>query len=219
VIIMPIRGRAQAASLAAVVAAGVTGCTGPAITGAQHTASPAPRATAVVPAGSPRSPEAASPGTRAAPGCRRRQLKIRIIHGGPAAGTVGADIGFINDGSTPCRLAGWPALMAVGPAGRAAARRTLAEFAGPALTRPPVVTISPGARAVAVLAGPDAPVPGATTCPPPYRWLRVTLPGDTRATVISAWIPSSGDVPACGRIEISPVVPARIGWPGGGDQH
>ncbi len=216
---MPIRGRVQAAGLAAVVAAGVTGCTGPVSNGAQDTASPAPRATTVAPARSPRSPGAASLGAAAAPRCRRRQLEIRIVHGGPAAGTVGADIGFTNDGSTPCRLAGWPALMAVGPAGRAAARRTLVVFAGPALTRPPVVTVSPGARAVAVLAGPDAPGPGATTCPPPYRRLRVTLPGDTRATVISAWIPSSGDVPACGRIEISPVVPARIGWPGGEDQH
>ena len=216
---MLIRGRLRAAGLAAVVAAGVTGCTGPAVTGAQHPDSPVPRATTVAPARSPRSPQAASPGPPAAPGCQRRQLKIRIIHGGPAAGTVGAVIGFTNDASTPCRLAGWPALMAVGPAGRAVARRTLEVFAGPALTRPPVVTISLGARAVAVLAGPDAPGPGATTCPPPYRRLRVTLPGDTRATVISAWIPSSGDMPACGRAEISPVVPARIGWPGGGDQH
>lgn len=207
---MLIRGRLRAAGLAAavVVAAGATGCTGPAVTGAQHAVSPAPRAATVVPARSPRSPQSASPGAPAAPECQRRQLKIRIIQGGPAAGTVGADIGFTNDGSTPCRLAGWPALTAVGPAGRAVPRRTLEVFAGPALTRPPVVTISPGARAVAVLAGPDAPMPGTTTCPPPYRRLRVTLPGDTRAAVIPAWIPSSGDMPACGPLEVSPLSPA-----------
>ena len=109
---MLIRGRLRAAGLAAVAAAGVaagaTGCTGPAVTGAQHAVSPAPRAATVVPARSPRSPQAASPGAPAAPGCQRRQLKIRIIQGGPAAGTVGADIGFTNVGSTPCRLAGSP---------------------------------------------------------------------------------------------------------------
>ena len=184
------------------------GCTGPAITGAQDTASPAPRADHG--GASPFAPPPAGrfPGAAAAPRCQRRQLEIRIIHGGPAAGTVGADIGFTNDGSTPAAWRAAPALMAVGPAGRAAARRTLVVFAGPALTRPPGVTISPGARAVAVLAGPDAPGPGATTCPPPYRRLRVTLPGDTRATVIPAWIPSSGDMPACGPLEVSPLIPA-----------
>jgi hypothetical protein len=88
-------------------------------------------------------------------------------------------------------------VQAAGLAGRASARRTLAVFAGPVLTRLPAVTISPGARAVAVLYGPDAPGPGATVCLPAYRRLRVTLPGATRAAVIPAW----------------------IGWPGGGDQH
>ena len=45
---MLIRGRLRAAGLAAVVAAGVTGCTGPAVTGAQHPDSPVPRAIAVL---------------------------------------------------------------------------------------------------------------------------------------------------------------------------
>ena len=216
---MPIRGRVQAAGLAAVVAAGVTGCTGPVSNGAQDTASPAPRATTVAPARSPRSPGAASLGAAAAPRCRRRQLEIRIVHGGPAAGTVGADIGFTNDGSTPCRLAGWLALMAVGPAGRAAARRTLVVFAGPGAHPAACGDGQPGRTG---RGGPGWPgrtrawrhhMPSAL--PPAARHAARGHPGHSHLGLDSL----VRDVPACGRIEISPVVPARIGWPGGEDQH
>ena len=174
----------RAAGLAA-IAASVAGCAGPAITGTPGASSRA----------------------SSTPACQGRQLKIRMIYGGPAAGVVGGVIGFTNEGSTPCSMAGWPALMAIGPAGRATAGRTLAVFAGPTLARPPVVTISPGAQAAAVLSGPDAPGPGVTKCPPAYRRLRVTPPGSGRAAVISAWIPySDAYLPACGPIEISPLI-------------
>jgi Protein of unknown function (DUF4232) len=139
--------------------------------------------------------------------CPARQLKIRMIYGGPAAGTVGAVLGLTNQGREPCRLAGWPVLVALGPSERTTAVRTLGVFGGPALTRPPVVTIRPGAQAVAVLTVVDAPGPGLTTCPPPYRRLRVTPPGTSRSTVIPAWIPQAGIyLPACYRVSISPVI-------------
>jgi hypothetical protein len=204
---MHIHSRMQAAGLAA-IAASVAGCAGPAITEAPDTAPPIPSSSAgVTSPSSLRGLHTASPRAAHTPVCQGRQLKIKMIYGGPAAGTVGGVIGFTNESSTPCSMAGWPALVAIGPAGRGAARRTLAVFAGPMLARPPVVTISPGARAVAVLAGPDGPGPGATQCPPAYRRLRVTPPASPSATVISAWIPHSGAyLPACGPVEVSPLI-------------
>jgi hypothetical protein len=134
-----------------------------------------------------------------------------MIDGRPAAGTVGVVLGFTNQGRGPCRLAGWPIVVAVGPPGRTTAARALGVFGGPMLTRPPVVTISPGAQAIAVLTAADAPGPGITTCPAPYRRLRVAPPGRSRGTVISAWIPHSGAyLPACSPVRISPVIARSV---------
>jgi hypothetical protein len=117
-------------------------------------------------------------------------------------------IGFTNEGRTPCRLAGWPALVAISPAGRATAGRTLVVFGATTLTAPPVVTIKPEARAVAVLTGHGQPAPGMTKCPPAYRQLLVTPPGSAHASLISARIPNFTYLPACYPILVSPVVPA-----------
>jgi hypothetical protein len=195
--------------LAACTAAGVTGCTQ-----AARLADPAPRshpASIIRPAGlggapaSPSGPD--SPGPADVPVCPARQLRIRMVYGGPAAGTVGGVLGLTNQGREPCRLAGWPVLVALGPSGPATAARTLGVFGGPTLTRPPVVTLRPGAQAVAVLAVSDAPGPGMTSCPASYRRLRVTPPGRSHSSVISAWIPHSGAyLPACSRVWISPVI-------------
>jgi hypothetical protein len=195
--------------LAAFTAVGLIGCTQPARLAGPARSHPA---SASRPAAAPSSPPGpVSPGPAAVPVCPARQLKIRMIYGGPAAGTVGAVLGLTNQGREPCRLAGWPVLVTLGPAERTTAVATLGVFGGPALTRPPVVTIRPGAQAVAVLAVADAPGPGLTTCPPPYRRLRVTPPGPSRSTVISAWIPHYGAyLPACYRVSISPVIPRSL---------
>ena len=195
--------------LAAFTAVGVIGCTQPARLAGPARSHPASVSRPAAAPSSPSGPD--SPGPAAGPVCPARQLKIRMIYGGPAAGTVGAVLGLTNQGREPCRLAGWPALVALGPAGRTTAVATLGVFGGPALTRPPVVTVMPGAEAVAVLAVADAPGPGLTTCPPPYRRLRVTPPGTSRSTVISAWIPHYGAyLPACYRVSISPVIPRSL---------
>jgi hypothetical protein len=208
VILMSVHRWPWAGGLAAFTAAGVAGCSQPA-----HLGSPAPRshpASVIRPAasGTPSSPPGPdSPGPAAGPVCRAGQLKIGLIDGGPAAGIVGAVLGFTNQGREPCRLSGWPALVALGASGRTIAARTLGVFGGPMLTSPPVVTIRPGAQVIAVLSVADAPGPGMTTCPPPYRRLRVTPPGRAHSSVISAWIPHSGAyLPACSRVRISPVI-------------
>jgi hypothetical protein len=50
-----------------------------------------------------------------------------------------------------------------------------------------------------------------TSCPPPYRRLRVTPPGRSHRSVVSAWIPHYGAyLPACYRVSISPVIPRSL---------
>ena len=206
---MSVHRRPWVIGLAACTAAAVTGCSQPARPGRlaarPHPASVPRPAAASGAASSPSGPE--SPGPVAGPGCPARQLKIRMIYGGPAAGTMGGVLGLTNEGREPCRLAGWPVLVALGASGRTIAARTLGVFGGPALASPPVVTIRPGAQAVAVLTAADAPGPGLASCPPPYRRLRVTPPDSSHSTVISAWIPQAGAyLPACYRVSISPVI-------------
>ena len=199
----------RVAGLAAATAASVAGCAHTAVPGGPGTASPAPSATTVAASSPPPSPtRTASTGTAGSPVCRGSQLKIRMIYGGPAAGTIGGVIGFTNEGRTPCRLAGWPALVALSSAGRATAHRTLVVFGATTLTTPPVVTIKPEARAVAVLTGHGQPAPGMTKCPPAYRHLLVRPPGSAHASRISARIPNFTYLPACYPILVSPVVPA-----------
>jgi Protein of unknown function (DUF4232) len=197
IIIMTVHRCLRAAGLAVLIGTCVSACAGSAGAGASGTTSP----------GASRAGSAGASSTARAARCQGSQLRIRLIYGGPAAGTVGAVIGFTNEGRTACRLSGWPGLVAVGPAGEATAKRTLDVFAGPALTAAPVTTIRPGALAVAVVAGSDNPGPGMTTCPPAYRRLRVTPPGSVSATVISAWIrDDDAYLPACSRLELSPVI-------------
>jgi len=206
VIIVRVPGAARAALLA-VIAASSTSCTHAAPAGASGTPSTAASARAT-PASNP-APQSPATSPARLRTCPASQLTIKLIYGGPAAGTVGGVIGFSNHCSTRCQLAGWPTLIAAGPARRVNGQHTLSVFAGPTLTRPPVVTIKPGALAVAVLAGGDHPGPGSVKCPLPFRRLLVAPPGSTRATAISAWIPNfDAYLPACTPIRISPVIPA-----------
>ena len=191
----------------AVVAASAVSCAHPIPAPATGTSATAASSTAPAVSGlSSPSPASRVAGLRT---CPARQLTIRLIYGGPAAGTIGGVIGFSNTSRSRCELAGWPALVAVGPARTTRAEHTLDVFAGPMLTRPPVVTLKPGALAVAVLAGGDQPMPGSAKCPLPFRRLLVAPPGSAHATAISAWIPNFGAyLPACSPIQISPVIPA-----------
>jgi hypothetical protein len=126
-----------------------------------------------------------------------------------AAGNVGGYIAFTNRARGSCRLSGWPTLVAVGPGGTAVARRVRSTMFGPNLRGIPVVRLRQGATAKAAFAGSDIPGPGHTSCPPPYRRLRVTPPGSSRSVTLSAWLPTlDAYLPACSRIEVTMVVPA-----------
>jgi hypothetical protein len=143
--------------------------------------------------------------------CTTAQLKVRLINPGAAGGTAGAYIAFTNRASAPCRLTGWPTLVAIamGKTTTAVRRRSTMFGPRPTIKGMPVVTLGHGRRADAVLTVGDNPGPGQTACPPPYRRLRVTPPGNSRSVLLSAWLSGFGHfLPSCTAIEISFVVPS-----------
>jgi hypothetical protein len=144
--------------------------------------------------------------------CITSHLEIRLIHSGAAAGTVGGYIAFTNRADTPCRLTGWPTLVARAASGKttvAVHRRTTMFGPRPTIKGVPVVTLASGRRADAVFTAGDNPRPGHRSCPPPYRSLRVMPPGNSRGVLLSAWLPNFAQfLPSCTNIEISFVVPA-----------
>jgi hypothetical protein len=132
-----------------------------------------------------------------------------VLRGLAAGGTAGGYLGFTSHARRPCILRGWPAVAGVTAAGKTStAIRELTTMFGPDVNAVPIVTLKPGALAVAVFTVADGRPP---YCPPPYRVLRVTPPGNDRPVVISAWLHPyvRGYLPACTRIWISPVVPAH----------
>ncbi len=206
----PKRAHILLATFGSIVGAAMAAGCGAAASQAGASPSPGPSSRAVI----PQSSAATSP----APACESTVLRVTAEGGGPAAGNVGLRIAFTNVGSTTCSLSGWPEVKAITAAGtQASPIRSLTTMFGPArLKGPPVVTLPPGGRALAVLAGQDVPA-GDTSCPAPYQKLAVTPPGGSTATVISAWVPDlDAYMPACTRLVISPVVPPDDVAGGGG---
>jgi len=148
--------------------------------------------------------------------CRTAQLHVWVTHSGVAAGTVGGYLAFTNSGRSECGLHGWPTVTALRPGVSASAVRVRATMFGPYVGGTghffrdvPTVRLRHGQTAVAAFTTGDNPGPGETSCPPSYRRLRVTPPGNTRSSGVPSWIASYGhDLPACTRIEVSMVVPA-----------
>jgi len=147
-----------------------------------------------------------------APTCTTSQLRIRLVRSLVAAGNVGGYIAFTNRAGAPCRLTGWPTLVAVtrtGTSTTAVHVRTTMFGPSPKIRGVPVVTLRRGETAAIAFAGSDISGPGQTTCPPPYRRLRVTPPGSSRSVVLSAWLPSlDAYMPSCSRIKVTMVVRA-----------
>jgi hypothetical protein len=145
--------------------------------------------------------------------CHTSQLSIRTFHSFAGLDHSGAYIAFTNQSRTACELTGWPKLMAI-----TAARQASAAVDWPAASFEvtatgigvPVVKLSPGKRADAEFKASDGPIRlGEKRCPPSYRWLRVTPPGNSNSVVRSAWVRYLGaNLPACSRIALSPVLPA-----------
>jgi Protein of unknown function (DUF4232) len=143
-------------------------------------------------------------------------LHIWVTRTGAAAGTVGGYLAFTNRGRSACSLRGWPTLTALRPGASTTAVHVHATMFGPYVggTGPfvrgvPSVRLRHGQSAVAAFTTSDIGLGPTGACPPPYRQLRVTPPGNTASVLVSAWIAYyAQNLPSCSRIEVSMVVPA-----------
>ncbi len=154
---------------------------------------------------------ASSAETAPAP-CTTVQLQISTVNTGAAAGTAGGWLRFLNVGSQPCSLRGWPTVIGVTAAGvTTRARNVNMLLDSPNVQGTPTVTLNSGDDAFAAFAGGDNPGPSMTTCPPPFTTLRVTPPGATGFVTVSAWNAGDGAyLAACAGLEVTMVVPRSL---------
>jgi hypothetical protein len=194
------RGRTAAIGALAAAACGlvITACGSQSSPGA---ASSTPAATLPV-----------SPSAGGVDACVTTALKISIIDTGALAGQAGGYLRFTNDSRTVCQMNSWPAVIGVTATGRATRLRNLQltmfgawHYTAP----PPVVRLSPGDSAYAVVAADDHPAGSSTRCPAPYVRLRVSPPGDSGSVTISAWLPGARSyLPSCLSAKGSPTAGA-----------
>jgi Protein of unknown function (DUF4232) len=160
-----------------------------------------------------------APATPTTPRCRTRELHVWLKHTGAALGTVGGYLAFTNRGRTSCSLTGWPSLTAYRPGASTSAIHVRETMFGPwqrvkGLERSfrgvPLVILEPGRSAVAAFTAGDHSGRRSGACRAPYRQLRITPPGASTSTDISAWLGGGYRVflPSCTGIYLSMVVPA-----------
>lgn len=153
-------------------------------------------------------PTGSVPATAAA--CTTDQLAISVVGTGAGLGHVTGWLRFVNAGSQPCTLRGYPSLVAVTAAGASTVAKEFEQpWGGAPIDGTPTVTLLPGESALAQYSAGDTPVGSADTCPAPYRTLRVTPPDGTGFVSVSAWNTYLGAYgPSCVGITVTPVVAA-----------
>jgi hypothetical protein len=128
-------------------------------------------------------------------------VAVTLTHTGALAGQAGGYLTFTNHGGSACKLTGWPTVVGLTGAGKSAAlaHATSTMFGAWQFTAPmPVVTLAPGHAAYAVVAGDSIPAGASGKCPDPIKRLRVTIPGGSAVSTLSAWLPGAGTyLPAC----------------------
>jgi len=192
----PGRGRAAAAGLLAAAACGlaVIACGSQASLGASS---------AGAAAASAKSPDSSSPAA-----CTTSGISVTLTNTGALGGQAGGYLKFTDQGRVPCRMTGWPVVVAVTAAGAATVARhaQLTMFGAWRYAAPlPVVVLKTGDSAYAVVAASDEPAGRSTHCPAPYVRLRVSPPGDRDHVTISAWLPGARSyLPACTANDGSP---------------
>lgn len=176
------------------------------ITACASQAAPGPASSATSSANNTVPPSSASAAD--AGDCVASQLKISLTNTGALAGQAGGYLKFTNDGGTPCRMSGWPAVTGLTATGQATRLRHLRlsmfgawHYSAP----PPVVALQPGDSAYAIVAADDKPAGSSTHCPASYTRLRVSPPGDSKTVTISAWLPGAVSyLPSCASANGSP---------------
>ena len=198
----PLGSRAAAGALAAACGLMLTAC------GSQAAPGTAASATTTVSATASATATPGTPSPASAEACVTSQLKVSLSNTGALAGQAGGYLRFTNNSHTPCRMSGWPVVVAVTAAGTATplrhARSTMFgawQYSAP----PPVMTLKPGDSAYAVVEADNQPAGNNTDCPAPYVRLRVSAPGDSGNVTVSAWLPGARSyLPACTSANGSP---------------
>ena len=190
--------------LASAVLVGTTACSGTGTpVGAPATASAGPASA------SPASAVATGGSTSAAGSaeCKLASLSVTAGKPGAAGGHSRVVLAFINTGTAPCTMQGYPgvAILDAGSAQVAQARRTAQGYMGglPAGQSPPLVSLRPGDSASAIIEALSA-NPDGTACKP-WSGLLVTAPDDTRSTQL-VWAAGG-----CADPQVHPVVPGLGG--------
>lgn len=142
---------------------------------------------------------------------RCRTADLTVAQGGTdsSSGHRSVVLKFTNTGSASCRLRGYPGVAALNSAGKqvAQAERTLHGYEGGlASGQPPVVTLSPGQTASALLEAMAYQADGSSCSA--YAGLLVTAPDAERSTRMR-W-----STDACSELEVHPVVPGTDGRTG-----
>jgi hypothetical protein len=120
--------------------------------------------------------------TVAAGACRTANLSVTLGQPSGAAGSVGYDISFRNDGSAPCSLSGFPGVSFLDASGRqigAPVPRNTVTYS--------TVDIAPGATAHALLVVGNPDMVSNPSCPASVpRWIRVFPPNETASVRLDA---------------------------------
>jgi Domain of unknown function (DUF4232) len=197
------RGRSAAGTAGAITVSGAACALALAACGT----APANRGTSAG-AGSPAASSAAAPSPAADAACTLAHLTVAMTNTGALAGQAGGYLKFTNNGTTTCRLGGWPTVLAQTAAGSATTLKHARSTMYGAWQAPdplPVVKLRPGGSAYAVVASDEQPAGTSATCPAPYVRLRVSPPGSSASTVVSAYLPDAKTyLPSCAAANGSP---------------
>jgi hypothetical protein len=132
------------------------------------------------------------------------------VTSGPGGGATGhvSDVLLFKNTSTPCTMTGYPGVAGLNSSGQQVvqAMRTLNGFMGgvPTGDSPPIVTLTPGQVASAIVEGTDVPIGTEVTCPS-YPALLVTPPNTRQSVTLNTGLPG------CSAIEVHPVVMGTSG--------
>ena len=142
--------------------------------------------------------------------CAFSELSVSAGQFGAAMGHEGFAIEFRNAGAVACTLYGYPGVAALNSSGQQAAQaqRTPSGYLGglpSGDTTPPLVTLSPGQVASALVEGTDVPTGTPPSPCPQYQALLVTPPTATQSVRLTQ------GVPGCSAIAVHPVVPGTSG--------
>ena len=144
-------------------------------------------------------PHSSTHPTQRADHCRVSDLRIFDAGSNGAAGTIQATIAIVNESGKTCTLIGYPHLQLLDAQGNLLPTSVLPGRASDAPSKPTLVTLRPGERAMFVLRYSDV-GNGPGSCKTASQ-LRVTPPGDRSFALVPV------SITACGKNEtiVSPV--------------